>query len=237
MGSADDSVEHLDAIVIGAGYSGIYLLNALRKTGFKTKLYEATDGLGGVWNMNDYPGARTDVDIPFYQLDIEEVWRNWTWKESFPSQPELQEYFKFVDQKLKINKDVHFNTRVKTADYDVDAEEWVVTTSSGLVGRARFLLPCLGYGTDPYIPAIRGLDTFEGQSFHSTAWPQGLDVQGKHLGIIGTGATGVQLIQELGPSVKTLVCFVKPFRRPIIDFCRLSSKGKSTQRYQAAVEI
>ena|SRR2546423_12417 len=136
MGSAGQLVEHLDAIIIGADFSGIYL----RKRGFTAKIYEATEGLGGVWYTNDYPGCRTDIEIPFSQLDIEEVWRDWTWKERYPTQPELQAYFRCIDQKLEISKDTYFGTRVDTANYDVDADEWVVRTSGGHVGRAKFLL-------------------------------------------------------------------------------------------------
>jgi cation diffusion facilitator CzcD-associated flavoprotein CzcO len=208
MASADRPTERLDAIIIGAGFSGIYLLHELRKRGFTAKIYEAADGLGGVWYANRYPGCRTDIEIPFYQLDTEEVWRGWTWKERFPTQPELQSYFRHVDQKkLEISRDTHFGTRVETAKYDSESDEWVVSASIGLVGRAKFLLPCIGYAPTPYIPDIPGLrsGTFKGHCFHSAAWPEGLDIKGKRVGIIGAGSTGVPLIQELGPVVGHLV--------------------------------
>jgi cation diffusion facilitator CzcD-associated flavoprotein CzcO len=119
----------------------------------------------------------------------------------------LQNYFRHVEQKLEVSKDTRFGMRVDTAEYDIDSDEWVVSTSTGLVGRAKFLLPCIGYASTPYIPDIPGLRSgiFKGHCFHSTAWPKGLDVKGKRVGIIGTGWTGVPLIQEIGPVVEHLV--------------------------------
>ena len=204
---SSDDVEHLDVIIVGAGFSGICLLHSLRRRGFKAKIYEAAHGLGGVWEANHYPGARTDIEIPFYQFDYEEIWKEWIWKDSHATQQELLDYFAFVDQKLEISKDTRFGTRISAADYDSDADEWVVTAENGIVGRARFLLPCLGYGSKPYTPDIKGLETFKGPCFHSTAWPQDFDLKGKKLGIVGTGSTGVQLIQELGPKVEHLTVF------------------------------
>lgn len=227
MGSA--FTEHLDAIVVGAGFSGICLLHFLRQRGFNAKIYESAQGLGGVWEANDYPGARTDVPIPGYELGLEEIWKEWNWKETYPSQPELKEYFKFVDQKLQISKDTRFGARISAAEFDDEANEWVVQTTSGLHSRARFLLPCLGYGSTPYIPHIQGLNSFEGLAFHSTMWPQGLDVRGKRVGIIGTGATGVQVIQEMGPLVEHLTVFQRTINTCMPSWLRSFEPGEQDE--------
>lgn len=224
MGSA--YTEHLDAIVVGAGFSGICLLHFLRQRGFKAKIYEAAEGIGGVWGVNDYPGARVDIDIPFYQLDFEEIHQEWTWTENFPGQPELKKYFEFVDQKLQISKDTRFGARISKAEYDNVANEWVVDTTSGFHSRATFLLPCVGYASKPYIPTISGLKSFGGTAFHSTAWPKELDLTGKRVGVIGTGASGVQIIQEIGPLVGHLTVFQRNINTALPSWLRSFQPGE-----------
>ena len=224
MGSA--FTEQLDAIVIGAGFSGVCLLHFLRKRGFKAKIYEAAKGFGGVWDANDYPGARTDVPIPSYQLDIEEIWKEYTWKETMPSRGELKDYFKFIDQKLEIGKDTRFDARIIRAEFDTEIGEWTVETTSGLHSRAKFLLPCVGYGSTPYLPNIQGLLSFEGRAFHSTEWPKDFNIHGKKVGVIGTGATGVQVVQEIGPHVGRLTVFQRTINTAIPSWLRSFKPGE-----------
>ncbi len=224
MGSA--STEQLDAIVIGAGFSGVCLLHFLRKRGFNAKIYEAAKGFGGVWDANDYPGARTDIPIPSYQLDIEEIWKEYIWKETMPTRGELKDYFKFIDQKLEISKDTYFDARIIKAEFDAETGEWVVETTSGLHSRAKFLLPCVGYGSTPYLPNIQGLLSFEGRAFHSTEWPKDLDIRGKKVGVIGTGATGVQVIQEIGPEVGHLTVFQRTINTGLPSWIRSFKPGE-----------
>lgn len=198
--------EELDALVVGSGFGGVWLLYHLRKLGFKVKIFEAGQDLGGIWYWNCYPGARVDSDVPLYEFSLEEIWREWTWTERFPSWEELREYFKFVDKKLEISKDCHFNTRVTAAEFDQETDQWVVKTDNGQVARAKYFLPCTGIAAKRYLPPYKGLETFAGECHHTAVWPQnGIELREKKVGVIGTGASGVQVIQEVGPIAKHLV--------------------------------
>jgi len=198
--------EELDALIVGSGFGGIWLLYHLRKLGFKAKIYEAGQDLGGIWYWNCYPGARVDSDVPLYEYSLEEIWREWTWTERFPSWEELREYFKFVDKKLDISKDCHFNTRVTAAEFDKEKDQWIIATEDGLVTRAKYFLPCTGFAAKRYVPPFKGLETFEGECHHTAVWPQnGIELRDKKIGVIGTGASGVQVVQEVGPIAKNLV--------------------------------
>ncbi|KIK69971.1 hypothetical protein GYMLUDRAFT_212946 [Collybiopsis luxurians FD-317 M1] len=197
-----------DVLVVGAGFSGVLLLYRLRKLGFSVQVFEAAPGFGGVWYWNAYPGARVDAEIPHYALSIPELWDDWTWKERFPGREELREYFEYMDQKLDLKKDIFFNTRVVAAHFDVDISRWIVKTEGGHVVRPRFFIPCVGFASKPYAPDFKGLDTFKGICHHTSKWPQqGVDLRNKRVGIIGTGATAVQVIQEIGPEVSHLTVF------------------------------
>ena len=200
-------IDDIDVIVVGSGFGGTWLLYRLRNAGFTAKIYEAGGDVGGVWWWNHYPGSRVDSHVPYYQFSLEELWREWNWTEKFPSQAEVKNYFDFVDKRLAISKDCRFNTRVTAAEFDHTLDRWIVTTKDGRVGRAKYLVPALGYASKTYTPYIKGLETFDGPCFHSVDWPKGLDVKGKRVGVVGTGSTGVQIIQELGPQVEHLVGF------------------------------
>ncbi|KAF9464913.1 cyclohexanone monooxygenase [Collybia nuda] len=189
------NAQNLDALVVGAGFSGIYQLYQLRKRGFSVKIFEAAGGLGGTWYWNCYPGARVDSDFSIYQFALEELWKDWDFSERFPGWEELREYFHYVDGKLNLSRDIAFNTQA-------------VTTQHGTVVHPRFLILCTGYTSEPYFPDYRGLATFEGECHHTARWPQGgLELKGKRVGVIGTGASGVQMIQESGPIASHLTVF------------------------------
>ncbi|KIK69984.1 hypothetical protein GYMLUDRAFT_236433 [Collybiopsis luxurians FD-317 M1] len=197
-----------DALIVGAGFSGVYLLYHLRKLGYSVQVFEAAPELGGVWYWNTYPGARVDIDSPHYALSISEIWKDWTWKERFPGQKELREYFEYMDQKLELKKSISFNTRVVAAHFDVEVNRWVVTTEDGRVVRPQFFILCVGFASKPYTPDFKGLHKFRGICHHTSKWPQeGVDLKNKRVGIIGTGASGVQVIQEIGPKVSHLTVF------------------------------
>lgn len=200
----------LDAIIIGAGFGGCYLLRNLRKHGFRVAVFEEGHGLGGVWWHNRYPGARADTNTPFYEFSDPELWREWEWTEEYPSQGEILRYFEFVDEKWDLSKDVTFGAKVTEASFDGKENRWTVRTDQGHVESAKFLLPAMGFAAKMYTPRLEGLDTFQGWSFHTARWPEDISktsLTGKNIGIIGTGATGVQLVQELGPISGTLVSF------------------------------
>jgi cation diffusion facilitator CzcD-associated flavoprotein CzcO len=202
---ADDT---LDVLIIGAGFNGIYQLYQLRKLGFSVRIFEAGADLGGIWHWNCYPGARVDSHVPNYEFSMQELWRDWYWTERFPAWSELRRYFKYVDDKLDLKRDIRFNTRVAGARFDADQQVWRVENEDGSVAVARFLIPCLGFAAKAYVPAINGLDSFSGPCVHTAHWPQqGLELQGRRVGVIGTGASGVQVIQEAAKVAAHLTVF------------------------------
>lgn len=214
----------LDVIIIGAGFGGCYLLRNLRKQGFRARVFEEGHGLGGVWWHNRYPGARVDTDTPFYEFSDPEIWSEWHWSERYPGQPELVRYFEFVDSKWDLSKDISFGSRVDEATFDPISNRWTIKTDGGETATARFLLPSMGFAAKMYIPPLKGLDEFQGFKCHTARWPEtNMDFAGKRIGIIGTGATGVQLVQELGPSAGKLVVFQRspncalPMRQKVLS--------------------
>ncbi|KAG6867210.1 hypothetical protein C0993_005648 [Termitomyces sp. T159_Od127] len=200
--------QYPDVLIVGAGFSGVYQLHKLRKAGFTVELFEAGSGLGGIWYWNRYPGARVDSDFSIYQLSLEELWKDWNWEEKFPGRQELVEYFNYVDKKLGLSRDISFNTRVTSAFFDTTTNRWSVSTDTKKMINPQFLILCTGFAAKPLFPDVPGLDTFEGVVHHTSSWPEtGFDMTGKRVGVIGTGASGVQLIQEAGPIVTHLTVF------------------------------
>jgi cation diffusion facilitator CzcD-associated flavoprotein CzcO len=202
------AVEELDVLVIGAGFAGLYQLDHLRRLGYNVKVFEAGSDIGGIWYWNCYPGARVDSYGPLYQFSGEELWRDWNYSELYPSWEELRGYFHHVDKKLGLSRDIRFSTRVTAAEFDTDRDQWVVQASDGSVTRAKFFVLCTGFAAKPYIPPLEGLKDFRGICHHTGLWPQdGIDFQGKRVGVIGTGASGVQVIQEVYQDVAELTVF------------------------------
>lgn len=204
---------HCDALVIGAGFSGVAMLYRLRKLGLNAKIFEAGKEFGGTWSWNRYPGARVDSEFPFYQLSIPEVYTTWSFKERYPDHRELRSYFAHCDKVLQLSKDAYFNARVNGCTWDDEAGEWTVKTEQGHVARARFLLLCSGLLHQRHIPDFPGLKDFKGQIFHSSACPDALDLKGKKVALVGTGATAVQITQEVAKEAERLTIFM---RRPSI---------------------
>ncbi|KAL4749993.1 hypothetical protein BDW72DRAFT_213756 [Aspergillus terricola var. indicus] len=200
-----------DVVIIGAGFSGIYLLHHLRKLGYAVRVYEAGSDLGGVWHWNTYPNCRVDTQGSIYQLSIPEVWATWSFSEKYPSADELRGYFAHLERVLGVKKDIEFGRTVTGAWFDKAAEEkrkWTVETDDGRVTHCQFLLSCVGLMTERYVPDIPGLETFQGQVYHSASWPKGgVDVRGKKAAVIGTGASGVQIVQAWGKEAGSLFVF------------------------------
>ena len=202
------AIENLDVIVVGAGFAGLYLLDRLRRLGMTVQVFEAGRGLGGVWYWNCYPGARVDSPGPIYQYSRDDVWRKWQFSELYPSWQELRDYFRYVDEKLGLSRDIRFNRRVNEAQFDPAHNHWIVRSSDGSVASARYLVLCTGISTKPYIPDLPGLNDFGGERHHTALWPQqGLDMHGKRVGVIGTGASGVQVAQEAAGTAAHLTVF------------------------------
>lgn len=218
------TVEEFDVLVVGAGFAGLYQLDRLRKLGFSVRVFEAGADIGGIWYWNCYPGARVDTYGPIYQYSREDLWREWNYSELYPSWEEVREYFHYVDKKLDLSRDIRFNTRVSAAEFDEDRNQWIIQADDGSVVRARFFVLCTGFGSKPYIPALEGLESFGGKWHHTAKWPQeGLDFTGKRVGVIGTGASGVQVIQEASRHAAHLTVFQRtpnlalPMRQKKLD--------------------
>jgi cation diffusion facilitator CzcD-associated flavoprotein CzcO len=200
--------EELDVVIVGAGFAGLYLLDRLRGMGMSVQLFEAGDAPGGVWYWNCYPGARVDSPGPMYQLSRDDLWRDWKFSELYPSWQEIRAYFDYVDKKLGLSRDIRFNRRVNEAEFDPARNRWTVRSSDGSVTRARYFVLCTGLGSKPYTPVLPGLGDFAGERHHTALWPQqGLDLAGKRVGVIGTGASGVQVAQEAAGVAAHLTVF------------------------------
>lgn len=198
-----------DAIIVGGGFSGIYILHRLRdQLGLNVKIIEEKSDLGGVWHRNIYPGARVDSPSPVYGFGIEEVHKTWTWSQAYPGQAELQAYFKHVDSVLSIKKDCIFNTRVNGASFNPEIAKWIVRTEDGRTAVAKYFIPAIGFAALEHVPDWRGIDSFKGTIHHSSNWPcNGVDVKGKRVAVIGTGATAIQIIQEWAKEAGELFVF------------------------------
>ena len=240
----DVEIEHLDVIVVGAGFAGLYLLDRLRRMGMAVQLFEAGGGPGGVWYWNCYPGARVDSPGPIYQYSRDDLWRNWQFSELYPSWQELREYFRYVDEKLGLSRDIRFNRRVNEAEFEPARNRWIVRSSDGSVATARYFVLCTGIGSKPYVPDLPGLNDFAGERHHTALWPQqGLDMAGKRVGVIGTGASGVQVAQEAAGVAAHLTVFQRtpnlalPMRQRKLDENTIRRmKEKYPEAYRKAHE-
>ncbi|KAK3113017.1 hypothetical protein LTR53_010106 [Teratosphaeriaceae sp. CCFEE 6253] len=208
-GHADRHLE-LDALIVGAGFAGVYLLHRLRQEGYNVKIAEAGTGLGGIWHWNSYPGARVDSQYPVYAYGIPEVYNTWSWTEQYPGEKELKRYFQHVDKVLDISKDVLYEHKVVAAGFDPAIDKWRLVCENGVRITARFFLGCLGFAAKRYFPDWPGFDQYKGYVCHSSFWPtEGVDMKGKRVAVIGTGATGIQIAQEAAKEAKHLTCFVR----------------------------
>jgi cation diffusion facilitator CzcD-associated flavoprotein CzcO len=167
----NNPIEELDILVIGAGFSGLYQLYLLRNLGYKVKVVEAGGGLGGIWYWSSYPGARVDTDVPLYEFSLEELWKEFTWSERYPSRDEILKYFEFVDKKLDLRKDIYLHTQVISAAFDINTNRWIVQTEKGREFKAQFLVLCVGIGAKTYLPNFEGMNEFKGVCHHSNNFP------------------------------------------------------------------
>lgn len=200
----------VDALVVGAGVGGIYSVWKLRQSGFSVRLFEGSSNFGGTWNHNAYPGARVDSEFPFYQLSIPEVYKTWNFSERFPGYKELRSYFEHVDKVLDIRKDTTFNAEVIEARFDDASSTWTVKTKQNHTAKCKYLILCTGSTYKRYYPEFPNMSSFKGDIHHSGLWPSdGLDLTGKKVGIIGQGATGVQVVQELSKVAGQTTVFLR----------------------------
>jgi len=227
---SSEEIERFDAIVIGAGVTGLYALYRLRQLGLTAKSFEEGSGVGGTWFWNRYPGCRFDSESYTYGYSFsDELLQEWDWKEHYSGQPENERYLNYVADKFDLRRDIRLNSRVMTAVFDEDANQWEVVMEDGHRARGQFLLTSVGILSAGYVPEFDGKETFQGVSCHTGRWPKdGVDLAGKRVGVIGTGASGVQLITEIAKEVSHLTVFQRT-----ANFCaplRNSPIDEDTQR-------
>ena len=221
-----------DAVVIGAGVAGLYQLYKLRELGLRVRTFEAASGVGGTWYWNRYPGARFDSESWTYGYSFsKDLLKEWDWSEHFAPQPETERYLNHVADKFDLRRDIQFNTIVSAAHYREDTRSWDIILGNGALVTTRLLITAIGILSAPTMPNIPGTGAFEGQSCHTHDWPkEGVDFAGKRVGIIGTGATAVQTIQEIAKSVGHLTIFQ---RTP--NWCAPLNNGKISRDEMDAI--
>ena len=198
-----------DAIVIGAGVSGLYQLYRLRELGLTARVFEAGSGVGGTWYWNRYPGARFDSESWTYGYSFSrELLDEWDWEEHFAGQPETERYLNHVADRFDLRRDIQFSTIVTSAHYQEDSRIWQVTLNNGTHHTARLLITAVGVLSAPTLPRIPGVESFKGQSCHTHNWPkEPVSFEGKRIAVIGTGATGIQTITEVAKTAAHLTVF------------------------------
>jgi cyclohexanone monooxygenase len=200
---------HIEVVVVGAGFAGLYMLYRLREIGIGALAFEAADDVGGTWHYNRYPGCRCDVESLQYSYSFsKELQRDWRWTERYATQPEILKYVRHVADRFDLRRDIRFNTRVTTAVYDETVNRWRVTTDRGDVVSARFCVMASGCLSVPRKPSIPGVECFAGEWYHTGQWPaDGVNFSGKRVGVIGTGSTGLQLIPQVAKQADHLFVF------------------------------
>jgi cyclohexanone monooxygenase len=198
----------VDMLVVGAGFAGLRSLHTFRERGLEVAVIDANDGLGGVWYVNRYPGARCDVESYDYSLSFSpELEQEWRWSERYATQPEILRYVEHVADRFDLRRGVHLSTRMTHADYDEDARRWTVTTDRG-TWSARYLVMATGQLSVTKAPELEGQDDFRGRILHTGAWPhEAVDMTGQRVGVIGTGSSGTQLVPVLAQQAGHLTVF------------------------------
>jgi len=203
-------VTDFGAVVVGAGFAGLYALHKLRdQLGLSVCVCEAGGEVGGTWYWNRYPGARCDIESYNYSYSFsDELQQEWEWSERFAGQPELRRYLNYVADKFDLRRDIRFDTRVVSAKYNEERSAWELGTEQGNRVRAPFLVCGTGNLSAPKDPEFHGLDTFSGHLYYTSRWPdEEVDFTGQRVGVIGTGASGVQLIPQLAQQAAHLTVF------------------------------
>ena len=206
---ATDADVRFDALVIGAGFSGLYALHRLRQLGLRIRVLERAENVGGTWLFNRYPGARCDIESIEYSYSFsDEIQQEWVWTESMPAQAEIEAYLNFVADRLDLRRDIQFDADVVAMAFDDEAGAWVVRTEAGESFIASFVIAATGILSAPLEPDIPGMATFTGTSLFTSRWPkEGCDLTGMRVGVIGTGSTGVQLIPIVAREALQLYVF------------------------------
>ena len=229
----ESTSNNADVTIIGAGISGLYQVHRLTQLGYRCQVLEAGTGVGGTWYWNRYPGARFDSESWSYGYSFsEELLQEWEWSEHFSAQPETLRYVNYVADKFDLRQYITFETRVTAAHFDETNNRWAVSDESGRTWRSQFLITCIGVLTTPVMPTIDGIDDFTGESYHTARWPHNpVNFENKRVAVIGTGATGVQTIQEVAKTAGHLTVFQ---RTP--NYCAPLKNSPITEEEQAHIK-
>lgn len=207
--STETNAEQLDAVIVGAGFAGLYMLHRLNEMGFKARVFEAAPDVGGTWYWNRYPGARCDIESMQYSYQFsEELQQEWNWKERYAGQPEILEYLQHVADRFDLRKSISFETRVTAATYDEVSSRWSVQTDQGEELNTRYFILAVGCLSTTILPQTEGSFDFKGPVYHTGKWPtEGVDFTGKRVAVIGTGSSGVQIIPHIAEQAEQLSVF------------------------------
>ncbi len=208
MTNVEQGTSEVDVVIVGAGFAGVCMLHRLRKAGHTARVYEAGSGIGGTWFWNRYPGARCDIESMEYSYQFSpELQQEWEWTERYASQPEILKYINHVADRFDLRGDIVLNTRVRTATFDETRRLWNVETDTGMVS-ARFCIMATGCLSSTNTPNFNGIDSFEGDRYHTGNWPHGgVDFSGKRVGVIGTGSSAIQSIPLIAEQAEQLFVF------------------------------
>ncbi len=205
----ESDATHFDAIVVGAGFGGIRALYELQKIGLSVQVFEAGTDVGGTWYWNRYPGARTDTEAWAYCYSFsKEILDEWNWAERMPSWDQVMEYLRHVVDRFGMRQHIEFSTRIKSAVYDKSSQRWTLTTAQGKTYTCTYFVSAAGVLSVTYEPPFKGVDSFKGEWYVSSRWPkETVDFTGKRVAIVGTGATGVQLLPVIAQTAAHVTVF------------------------------
>jgi cyclohexanone monooxygenase len=199
----------LDAVVVGLGFGGIYMLHKLHnELGLNVRAYDRAGGVGGTWYWNRYPGALSDTESFVYRYSFDdEMLNDGEWTNKYLTQPEILKYLESVVDRFDLRGHIQLSTGIISARYDESIERWVIGTDTGETVTAKYIVNGLGLLSATNVPDIAGIDSFGGEIFHSGAWPEGVELAGKRVAVVGTGSTGLQIITAIAPKVAHLTVF------------------------------
>ncbi|MCZ4551420.1 flavin-containing monooxygenase [Gordonia rubripertincta] len=223
----------VDAVIVGAGLSGLYMLYKLRRLGITARVCETGPDVGGTWYWNKYPGARCDVQSMHYSYSFDdELEQEWEWTEKFPGQPELLKYIQHVADRHDLRRDIQFNTRVTSARFQDDSSRWSVKTEQGEEFSAQYFIMAVGCLSRPKALEVPGLEMFTGQTYHTASWPEtGVDFTGRRVAVIGTGSSGIQAIPLIAQEAAELTVFQRT-----ANYCLPTFNGPIDQEMVAHVK-
>lgn len=223
----DPTHSKFDAVIVGAGFSGLYMLYRLRDhLDMDVQVIEAGDNVGGTWNWTRYPGARCDSESFVYCYSFsKELLQEWQWSGKYPEQPEILSYLEHVADRFDLRRNIQFNSRVTGASFDEEAGRWLINTDDGRTISSQFLITGIGHlSIAPYVPSFPGIDRFKGEWYHTGAWPrEGVELRGKRVGVVGTGSSGVQSIPLIAEQAAHVTVFQRtaqysiPARHETVD--------------------